>query len=145
MKKILSFILMISVCTIAANNLKAQAVPAPISFTGASSSTVKTTLTNTDTAIGKFVLLGNNDYVTIEANVNKVSGTIGGTLYLQGSLSGTSWNTLDSLVTSNQALNSKWFKQSPSYYYFYRIYYATSTTQVSTINASYVTRRIYKQ
>lgn len=127
------------------NEVKAQSLPSQVTFTGASSTVAKTTLTNTDTAIGLIRLAGNYDVVTIQAIVNKTSGTVGGTVLLQASLDGTNYDAVDSLVCSNQTVNFKHFKLGASNYYWYRLYYKTYGTQVSTLSTYYVARKQFGQ
>lgn len=67
---------------------------------------------------------------SIEVLVEKISGTVGGKVYIQGS--STEWryaDNIDSLTCSNQAQNFKKVLFTATNYLSYRIYYPTSGTQ----------------
>ncbi len=92
---------------------------------------------NTDT--GAIVFQAVPAIKAIQATVTKISGTVAGKVYLQGTIDG-NWISLDSLTNSNQATNSKLFPLSETYYYSYRLYYTTSGTQASILKGSYLRR-----
>jgi len=64
--------------------------------------------------------------------VKKISGTVGGTLVLQGSMDGTEWVTIGSAATVTDASNNYSFNTTVRYYYF-RI----SWTGTGTMSASF--------
>ncbi len=143
MKKFLLILSFFAISFIANEKATAQPTPSTISFVS-TSGTSHSTLTNVDTAIGNVTLIGNQEYVTFEAAVYKTSGTAAGTVYMQGSLDGVNYDKTDSLVLTNQAVNFKHFKIGSSNYYYYRLYYVSTGTQVSTIYGYYIARRQFK-
>lgn len=90
------------------------------------------TLTNTDTASLAFNSIGSN-VVSFTVVVKKVSGTVGGKVYLQATNDGVEWEMLDSLTNSNVATNIKTVLISRTSYNSYRAYYTTSGTQSSVL------------
>lgn len=78
----------------------------------------------------------------IQATVTKVSGTVAGTVILQGTVDGIAWvnvNT-DTLTLTDQATNTKVWVLTSTSYNSYRVQYKTSGTQVSYLNLSYMRR-----
>lgn len=137
MKKIIPF-LVLSCLMLSFMSTKAQKAPQPISFTATDGVTAKTVSTNTDTAIAIIKLASYNEALTIQAIVNKTSGTIAGKVYLYGSLDATNYDKLDSLTLSDQAVNFKHFTVSPpAKYYAYQLQYVATGTQASTFKALY--------
>jgi len=99
------------------------------------------TTTNADTNYVTIKSVGSN-LKSIQATVTKVSGTVGGTVILQGTVDGIGWvnvNT-DTLTLSDQATNSKVWLITSTSYNSYRVQYKTSGTQVSYLNLSYLRR-----
>lgn len=82
---------------------------------------------------------------SIQVVVTKVSGTVAGTVTMQGSLDGVTWVTLDTacmategpatFVTTNVASQSKVFLINSSPYYWYRASYTGSGTMAAIISA----------
>lgn len=98
------------------------------------------TTTNTSTSYVSLPVTAWYNTVTIQSVVTKVSGTVGGTVTLQGSLDGTNYSTVSSSyadVTSytptDQATNSKLFVVTGSPYKYYRLSY----TGTGTMNATH--------
>lgn len=97
----------------------------------------------TDNTAESYVTLGVERWyntITIQSVVTKISGTVAGTVTLQGSLDGTNYNTVDSnycTVTSysptNQTTNTKLFVVTGSPYRYYRLSY----TGAGTMSASH--------
>ncbi len=98
------------------------------------------TLVNVDTATIAFNSIGSR-LKAIDFLVQKVSGTVGGKVYLQASNNGgISWDNLDSLTNSNQATNTKHIAFTKTDYKSYRAYYTTSGTQNSILIVAYLRR-----
>ena len=81
--------------------------------------------------------------VTVETVVTKVSGTVGGTVVLQGSLDGTNWHAAgaDTLTLANQTTNKKIWLLTENRYYHYR----TLATGSGTMNATVVSLLLPRQ
>lgn len=100
----------------------------------------KDTTVNTDTSILVFNSMGSR-LKAIDLVVLKVSGTVAGTVYLQASnTGGITWDSIDSLVTTNVVTNKKHIAFTSTGYKSYRAYYITSGTQSSVLIAGYVRR-----
>jgi len=65
--------------------------------------------------------------------VNKTSGTLAGTVYLQGTDDGIGWYTIDSLTLVDQAQNVKMFFFTGTQFNSYRGNFKTTGTSVSTL------------
>lgn len=77
---------------------------------------------------------------TFQLVVTKVSGTVGGTCYLQGSLDGVTYVNSDTLTLSDQAVNVKQIVKTGNPF----IYYRAITTGTGTMSATanhYVSQR----
>jgi len=82
---------------------------------------------------------------TIQVVITKVSGTVAGTVTMQGSLDGVTWMTLDTacmltdgpatFVATNVASQSKAFIIDGSPYFWYRASYTGSGTMAAIISA----------
>lgn len=95
-----------------------------------------TTLTNAATDTAFVTISGSRSAVTFKYDITKTSGTVAGTIVLQGQLSsvaGEQWTTIDT-YTLTDATFSKWvtFAYNPGLKY--RIITTTSGTQVSVHN-----------
>ncbi len=103
-------------------------------------SAVKDTTDNTATS---YVTIGVTQWyntVSIQSVVTKISGTVAGTVTLQGSVDGTNFSTVDanyanvvSYVPTNIATNTKVFVVTGSPYRYYRLSY----TGAGTMSASH--------
>lgn len=125
MKKLLSILALVAVFAFSGLESKAQAAVL-ISSTD--------TLNNAETAyIGLPTLTGGYYSIGIQAVVTKVSGTVGGTAIIQGSLDGTNYVTIGSttLTFSDQAVNTNVWEITPSVYQYHRVKFVSSGTQVS--------------
>lgn len=81
------------------------------------------------------------DLVAIQVDVEKVSGTVAGSIYIQGSLDKSNWVNLDTLSPSNVA-NQTFLKVYTSYPYSYlRISYTGAGTMAAIPRA----RALYKR
>jgi uncharacterized membrane protein len=82
------------------------------------------------------------DMVGIQVIVTKVSGTVAGTVLLQGTIDGTNYvdvNT-DTLTLTNQATNTKVWALSSVPYRIYRVKLTTTGTQVSIPSIAWLRR-----
>lgn len=70
--------------------------------------------------------------ITAQVVVTKISGTVAGTLVLQGSMDGTNWTTIGSGASVTDASNTYSFNSTVKWYY-YRI----SWTGTGTMSASW--------
>ncbi len=99
----------------------------------------KTTLTAPDNATG--VLYIDKTVQSVEVQLSKTSGTVAGTVTLQGSVDGTNYDVLNTLTLADQALNRKTMALPvPLIYAHYKIVFATTGTSVSTV-AAWTVRR----
>lgn len=83
----------------------------------------------TTPALGKTTVWGTG--LTAKVITKKISGTVGGTLVLQGSMDGTEWVTIGSAASVTDASNNYGFNTTVKWYY-YRI----SWTGTGTMSAS---------
>lgn len=111
-----------------------------LTFTNGATTTQTTTNSGSSTLTLPLTLWYNT--VTIQSVITKVSGTVGGTATLQGSIDGTNFVTVSSAyadVTSytptDQTTNSKLFIVTGSPYRYYRISYTGTGTMVATQKA----------
>lgn len=72
--------------------------------------------------------------LTAEVVVTKISGTVGGTLALQGSMNGTDWVTIGTATTPTDATNNYGFNTTVRYYY-YRISWAGTGTMSASFKS----------
>lgn len=76
--------------------------------------------------------VGVNDAISIQITLTKASGTVAGKTYLQGTVDGTNYVTLDSMTATNQTTNTKVFiVASPKNYASFR----TTTVGTGTMKA----------
>lgn len=99
------------------------------------------TVTNTATKTNYLKMSGAFKKVTIQTLITKISGTVAGAVTVQGSLDGTNYNTVDSVLYSNKKIyvsanttgvQSTIFIVNDSPYLYYRVTY----TGVGTMSAS---------
>lgn len=95
---------------------------------------VITTFTGSDTIVNTATvncdLILRNAYTSGAFQVvnTKVSGTVAGNTLFQGSVDGTNYVTLDTLVNTDQTTNTKIIIQTPPTYPYYRFKYTGSGT-----------------
>ena len=95
---------------------------------------VITTFTGSDTIVNTATvncdLILRNAYTSGAFQVvnTKVSGTVAGNTLFQGSVDGTNYVTLDTLVNTDQTTNTKIIVQTPPTYPYYRFKYTGSGT-----------------
>ena len=101
------------------------------------------TVTNTGTAYLSLKLTGYYT-VSIQVNVTKISGTLGGTIVLQGSLDGTNYVTIpssSSLTVTNVASQGYLWTYSNSPYLYYRVLATGTGTMSGIISAKIMYRK----
>lgn len=132
MKRIV-FILLLSVVGYFANAQYASVKPVAVTTTsyGNALDTVTNTATKTTTP---FRVSNFHTGVSAEAVVTKISGTVGGTLALQGSLDGTNWVTIGNATTPSDASANYSFNTTAAWYY-YRISYTGTGTMSASIKS----------
>lgn len=117
------FLLSLSICT----NAQTRVVSAADTNTNAASSYI-----NYNSVASKVK--------GFQATVGKVSGTVAGKVYLQGTIDGIAWVTLDSLALTDVAIQTKVFPISSTSYNSYRAYFSTTGTQKSYLKFSVLRR-----
>jgi hypothetical protein len=100
----------------------------------------KDTNTNATTTYVTFAGISSN-VKSFSAVVTKISGTVAGTVILQGTVDGTNWYNIDTLTLANQATNQRSYVPTKTSYYSYREAFTTTGTQVSSLVASYCWRK----
>ena len=76
--------------------------------------------------------------ITAQVVVTKISGTVGGTLALQGSMDGTNWTTIGSAATPSDGSATYSFNTTVRWYY-YRISYAGTGTMSASFKSYFFT------
>lgn len=107
-----------------------------------SSMTVSDTIVNTGTETATLKLADSWNNVAVQVIVTKLSGTVGGTVTLMGSLDGTNYvsASTDTLTPTNVTTNTFIWNVTPSKYLYYRIKYVGTGTMAATM-AGYVLPR----
>lgn len=85
----------------------------------------------------------NVTYTTIQVNVTKISGTVGGTISLQGSLDGTNFKALNTAetqtalatVTATDATNVYHWRLNGSPFLYYRVSWTGTGTMAASFGA----------
>lgn len=105
------------------------------------------TVTNTGTAyVSTLTALSSSqeyDYTTIQVVATKISGTVGGTISLQGSLDGTNWKALNTLetqtalatITAADATAAYHWRLYGSPFLYYRVSWTGTGTMAATVAA----------
>ena len=101
---------------------------------------ISDTAINADTVIVSFTAV-KSKIKSFQLSINKVNGTVDGTVFLQGTINGNDWITIDSLAATNVAITTKMFAINATSYYSYRAYYITTGTQKSILTAAYLRRQ----
>lgn len=102
----------------------------------------KTSLANTDTS--KATLSVDRSAVSVEVKVNKTSGTIAGTVKLQGTFDNVNYDDLNTLTLADQALNRKVMAiPTPLTYPVYRVIFISSGSNATTVSAKQLRRTDY--
>ncbi len=99
------------------------------------------TVANAATKSQSIKIDGFYNSVSVQVEATRISGTAAGKIYLRGSLTGGSYEKVDSLTLANVAtVQTKVFQSVPSKYVFYQIQFVGSGTQ-STAFKSYAVAR----
>lgn len=79
--------------------------------------------------------------ISVQPVITKISGTVAGTYYLQGSLDNTNWVSVvgDSATATNVTTNTRIWKESTKAYKYYRIGYTGSGTMAATLRGYFFT------
>lgn len=96
---------------------------------------------NQDTVVVPFVAI-NSKIKGFQATVTKLTGTIAGGVYLQGTIDGTNWvniGTNDTLIVTGTIATKIW-PITTTNYHSYRAWYRSSGSQTSTLTFSYLRR-----
>lgn len=110
--------------------------------TVSSMATAGTTVTNSGTGTVSLQLKNQYEYVTIQAVCTKTSGTIAGTVTVQGSNDGTNYVTVNTsyisggsatLSCTDQSVNSKFFIITGAPYRYYRLSWTGSGTMAGKL------------
>jgi len=105
---------------------------------------------NTATAYNTQKVDGGFTYACVQTVITKVSGTVGGTVTLQGSVDGVNYETVDlsyisdSIATftpTNVATNSVIFKMNGAPYGYYRIKYVGTGTMSATVTSYFIGKK----
>lgn len=122
------------------NVQRAEAQRGNKTFTSATNASGLDTVTNAGAKTQSLTLSGYWTFVTIQVDVTKISGTVGGSIVLQGNDGvGTKYVTIGSAVTPTDATASYVFSVAPSNFAKYRVVY----TGASTMAASVLTSALY--
>jgi hypothetical protein len=73
--------------------------------------------------------------ITAQVVVKKISGTVGGTLALEGSMDGTEWNLIGSATTPSDASANYSFNTTVRWYY-YRVRYTGTGTMSASVRTT---------
>lgn len=128
------------ICMVAFNAVDSSAqIVKPIPGTTANSGIVKDTLSNADTAYVSLPI----DAITHSVSVydKKVSGTVGGKWYLQGTVKSGKWESIDSLTRTNGDGQKTFSFSTIKPYAQYRLVgYQSGSSPVSTYSVFTVRR-----
>lgn len=123
-KKILFLIASLFAVVISAN---AQVWPGQ-----SNSGAAKTSVTNVDTIIFSHLAADYAATVSVQLDVTQVSGTIAGKAYLQGSVNGVNYVTIDTTAFAAGAVYTKIWTYTSEPYVFYRVIgYSTGTVSAN--------------
>lgn len=107
------------------------------------------TIVNTATKTNTLKLSGSFKEVLVQSVVTKISGTVAGTLTLQGSIDGTNYVTADSsalhkrlFVATNVTTQSVVFVIQGSPYLYYRVSYTGVGTMSATLSSYILGRKV---
>lgn len=115
MKKFL-FLILLAAFSFASQAQVAQVRPTALTTT--SYSNALDTVTNTATKVTTpFRVSSFKSGVTAQVVVTKISGTVGGTLALQGSMDGTNWSTIGNAATPSDGTANYSFNTAVAWYY----------------------------
>lgn len=106
------------------------------------------TVTNTGTAYLQASNPGDAQSVTVQVNVTKTSGTVGGTISLQGSVDGTNFKALNTeetqtalaTITATDASNVYHWRLKGNPFTHYRVSWTGTGTMVASMAAKLLSR-----
>ena len=145
MKKLFLFTAIISLAFAATPKVEAQTTQNPV-FTLSSfkfkptPSNSTSTVTNTSADTVSLYLPGFYNVVAIQPVVTKASGTMAGTVILQGSINGVNFVNTDTLTLTNVTTNTGVFTKTNPPYVYYRAVQSGATTVSSTMQVFYTAR-----
>lgn len=126
-----------------------------VSFTGSAQTYTMTgsadTVTNTGTKACSLKVVNNYSEISIQVVITKISGTVAGTVTLQGSVDGTTFETIDTLLVQNNvatftatdvASQSKVFVVDQNPYLWYKLSYTGSGTMSATLKGYLLPRKL---
>ena len=93
------------------------------------------TVVNAGTKTLNLAVKGTNTTGAFQVVVTKISGTVAGNVIFQGSVDGTNFVNIDTLVATNVATQTKVFTDVPVKYPFYRITYTGTGTMSAILSA----------
>ena len=126
MKKIISILVLACVC------FAAQAQTRPTLLTTTSYGLTLDTVTNTASKVTTaFRVPKFNNGVTAQVIVTKISGTVGGSIGLYGSMDGTNWSLIGSASTPSDASANYSFNTVVAWGYYQLKYTGTGTMSAS--------------
>lgn len=105
---------------------------------------------NTATAYNTLKVDGGYSYACVQTVITKVSGTVGGTVTLEGSVDGTNYETVDlsyvcdsvaTFTPTNVATNSVIFVMNGAPYAYYRIKYVGTGTMSATVTSYFIGKK----
>jgi hypothetical protein len=110
------------------------------------------TITNTGTKYNTLKIGETaNAFITIQANITKLSGTVGGTISIEGSLDGTNYVALDSVLfvnsipsqtaTNTTGVKGYVFNISDNTYQFIRVKYVGTGTMSAKMSSLLLLRK----
>jgi len=101
------------------------------------------TITNTTPEYQYVNIDGYHDVITIQPTITKISGTVGGTLKLQGSVDNVGYTDIASqtYTATDTATQTATFTCNPSIFRWYRISYVGSGTQSAKIKTPVIARK----
>jgi hypothetical protein len=130
MKKLLSLLVVL----LSATALSAQ-TPQSIQFVGVDS------LINTDTVVKNITLSTTLNGIVLQPVITRVSGTAAGKVFLAQSIDGANYITTDSLILSNQLVNTALITKTQPTALYYRLTFISSGTTALWPQLFYLPRK----
>lgn len=107
-----------------------------------SNKTFVDTVTNTTTKTKFIKITGYQDVITIQANIEKISGTVAGSVWVSGSIDGSYYQSIsDTLTATNVAKQSRIWTFNPSLYSYYKVNYKGSGTMSAKLSSFAIWRK----
>jgi len=129
MKKIIVFLFAVLLISVSATAQQAPRLLTTTSYGNSLDTVVNAGAKVTTPSLGVVSNFGKG--VTAHVIVTKISGTVGGTLALQGSLDGTNWSTIGSASTPTDATANYSFNTTVGWRYYRISYTGTGTMSAS--------------